>query len=279
MESQISIKIDYNSERKNPEDIFSAMALYISAQKKYGNLLADSLDFDVKYELVLSDIEKGSIKSILNSVANGLGQFINNQSMSLINDLICIDELDSTEKIESLIERQESKIKEECNKISPHLDKVKFAEIISDISSANQLLEKGEEVVISHKTSEYDNIYYLNTKMRVSVAPEEMLIKGEHIINTTKDYLDVIKPVNFGDSQWLVRSRTTGKQYLAFMEDKPWLNRYQTGKLPVITAKYCMIAIVKLDVFKTKRKTEIKRAEILKVVSIVSSDEVQNDLL
>ncbi|USR59931.1 hypothetical protein NFJ01_16920 [Lelliottia amnigena] len=115
--------------------------------------------------------------------------------------------------------------------------------------------------------------------MRVSVAPEEMLIKGEHIINTTKDYLDIIKPVNFGDSQWLVRSRTTGKQYLAFMEDKPWLNRYQTGKLPVITAKYCMIAIVKLDVFKTKRKTEIKRAEILKVVSIVSSDEVQNDLL
>lgn len=40
-----------------------------------------------------------------------------------------------------------------------------------------------------------------------------------------------------------------------------------------------MNAIVKLDVFKTKRKTEIKRAEILKVVSIVSSDEVQNDLL
>jgi hypothetical protein len=62
------------------------------------------------------------------------------------------------------------------------------------------------------------------------------------------------------------------------MEDKSWLNRYQTGKLPVITAKYCMIAIVKLDAFKTKRKTEIKRAEILKVVSVISSDEAQNDL-
>ena len=236
------------------------------------------MDLDVKYELILSDIEKGSIKSVLDSIANGLGQFINNQSMNLINDLINIDELDSTEKIENLIDLQESKIKEESNKISPHLDRVKFAEIISDISSANQLLEKGEEVVINHKTSGYDNIYYLNTKMRVSVAPEEMLIKGEHIINTTKDYLDIIKPVNFGDSQWLVRSRTTGKQYLAFMEDKSWLNRYQTGKLPVITAKYCMIAIVKLDAFKTKRKTEIKRAEILKVVSVISSDEAQNDL-
>ncbi|NTZ46387.1 hypothetical protein FCM30_11575 [Lelliottia aquatilis] len=107
MESQISIKIDYNSDRKNPEDIFSAMALYISAQKKYGNLLADSLDLDVKYELILSDIEKGSIKSVLNSIANGLGQFINVQSMRLINDLIDINELDSTEKIEELIEFQE----------------------------------------------------------------------------------------------------------------------------------------------------------------------------
>ncbi|WP_162382359.1 hypothetical protein [Citrobacter sp. NCU1] len=240
--------------------------------------MADSLDLDVKYELILSDIERGSIKSILNSIANGLGQFINNQSMSLINDLIDVDELDSTEKIEKLIESQESKITEEYNKISPHLDRIKFTEIISDISSANQLLEKGEEVVICHKTCEDDNVYYLNTKMRVSVAPEEMLIKGEHIINTTKDYLDIIKPVNFGDSQWLVRSRTTGKQYLAFMENKTWLNRYQTGKLPVITAKYCMIAIVKIEAYKTKRKTEIKRAEILKVISVISSDEAQNEL-
>ncbi|WP_255498351.1 hypothetical protein [Citrobacter sp. NCU1] len=39
MESQISIKIDYNSDRKNPEDIFSAMALYISAQKKIWKLI------------------------------------------------------------------------------------------------------------------------------------------------------------------------------------------------------------------------------------------------
>lgn len=278
MESQISIKIDYNSDRKNPEDIFSAMALYISAQKKYGNLLAYSLDLDVKYELILSDIEKGSIKSVLNSIANGLGQFINVQSMRLINDLIDINELDSTEKIEELIEFQESKIKEECNKISPHLDRVRFTEVISDISSANKLLEKGEKVVINHKTDSDDNIYYLNTGMRVSVDPEEMLIKGDHIINTTKDFLDIIKPVNFGDSQWLVRSRTTGKQYLAFMEDKTWLNLYQTGQLPVITAKYCMIAIIRIDAFKTKRKTEIKRAEILRVISVISSDEVQNEL-
>jgi hypothetical protein len=57
MESHISIKIDYNVDRRNPEDIFSAMALYISSQKKYGQLLAKALDLDVNYDLVLSDIE------------------------------------------------------------------------------------------------------------------------------------------------------------------------------------------------------------------------------
>lgn len=278
MESHISIKIDYNVDRRNPEDIFSAMALYISSQKKYGQLLAKALDLDVNYDLVLSDIERGSIKSVLGSIADGLGAFINNQSMNLINDLVEVDNLDSIDKIETLIGNQEVRIKEELNKISPHLDRVNFTEIVSDISTANKLLQKGEKVEISHRSSENENVYHLNTKMRLSVLPEEMIVKGEHIVNTTKDYLDIVKPVNFGDSQWLVRSRTTGKQYLAFMEDKTWLNKYQTGQLPVITAKYCMIAIIKVDAYKTKKKLDIKRAEIIKVIDIVSSEEVQNEL-
>ncbi|HGN9429166.1 TPA: hypothetical protein ACK11D_001720 [Citrobacter freundii] len=278
MESQISIKIDYNAERKRPEDIFTAMALYISAQKKYGNLLAKTLDLDINYDLVLSDIERGSIKSILGSIANGFGSFINRQSMNLVNDLIDLENLDSTDKIESLIDNQEIRIKNECNKISPHIDRVRFTEVVSDIATANQLLEKNETVEIGHKTGSDDNVYYLNTRMRLSVLPEEMKLKGEYIIHTVKDYLDIIKPVNFGDSQWLVRSRTTGKQYLAFMEDKPWLNKYQTGQFPVITAKHCMIAIVKIEAYKTKKKTEIKKATILSVEDIISSDEAQHEL-
>lgn len=252
---------------------------YISAQKKYGNLLAKSLDLDITYDLVLSDIERGSIKSILGSIANGLSVFINHQSMSLISDLVDVEHLDSTEKIESLIESQEIKIQKTHNKISPHLDRVKFTEVISDIASANQLLEKGEKVEIGHKTSDDNNVYYLNTNMRLSVLPEEMLIKGEHIISTSKDYLDIIKPVNFGDSQWLVRSRTTAKQYLAFMEDKDWLMKYQTGQIPAITARYCMIALIKIEAYKTKRKIDIKRANIVKVLDLISSDDIQNELL
>ena len=279
MDSQISIKIDYNANRKNPEDIFSAMSLYISAQKKYGNLLAKSLDLDIVYDLILSDIERGSIKSILGSLANGLGVFINNQSMNLIRDIVDVQNIDSVDKIESLITEQENKIQEEYNKIAPHLDRVIFTEVITDISTANRLLEKGETVEVGHKFNNEDNVYPLNTRMRVSVLPEEMIAKGEHINSTSKDYLDIIKPVNFGDSQWLVRSRTTGKQYLAFMEDKAWLNKYQTGQLPVITARHCMVAIIKIEAYKTKRKTEIKRANILKVEKLLSSDEVQNELL
>jgi hypothetical protein len=279
MDSQISIKIDYNANRKNPEDIFSAMSLYISAQKKYGNLLAKNLDLDIIYDLTLSDIERGSIKSVLGSLANGLGVFINNQSMNLIKDIIDIENLDSIDKIEELITEQEEKIQEEYNKIAPHLDREIFTEVITNISTANKLLEKGETVEVGHKFNNEENVSPLNTRLRVSVLPEEMVIKGEHISSTSKDYLDIIKPVNFGDSQWLVRSRTTGKQYLAFMEDKIWLNKYQTGQLPVITARHCMVAIIRIEAYKTKRKTEIKRANILKVKKLLSSDEVQNELL
>jgi hypothetical protein len=278
MDSFISIKIDYKHNRKNPEDIFKAMSLYISAQKKYGNLLAKSLDLNVDYELTLSDVEKGSIKSVLGSIAGGIGSFINKQSISLVSDLIDIESLDSPDKIESLIVSQENKLKDDAGVISPHLDRVIFTEIISEMSSANDLLEVDEIVEIGHTSNNQYQSEYLNTRMRVNISPDQMLSRGENIIITNKDYLDVIKPVNFGDLQWLVRSRTTGKQYLAFMGDKEWLGKYQSGLIPAITAKYCMIAFVKLNVYKVNKKSDIKRAEILHVIKIVSSDEVQNEL-
>ncbi|MFG6655755.1 hypothetical protein ACG0Z5_14965 [Scandinavium sp. M-37] len=278
MDSFISIKIDYKHNRKNPEDIFKAMSLYISAQKRYGNLLAKSLELNVNYELTLSDVERGSIKSVLGSIAGGVGSFINKQSINLVADLIDIESLDSPDKIESLIVSQENKIKEDTHVISPHLDRVIFTEIISEISAANDLLENDETVEIGHASNNQYESQYLNTRMRVHVSPEQMISSGENIISTNKDYLDVIKPVNFGDLQWLVRSRTTGKQYLAFMGDKRWLRKYQDGLIPAITAKYCMIALVKLNVYKARKKSDIKRAEILEVIKIVSSDEVQDEL-
>lgn len=278
MESAIIIKIDYNSKRIKPEDIFSAMSLYISAHKKYGQLLATGLGLEIKFEFALADIKEGSIKSVLDTISGGIGQFLNNRSMDLISDLIHIDKLENPDEVEELIVRQEERLKKESNCISPHLGRAEFAEIISELSTANGLLEKGESVDITHSSNGEEKTYPINTNLRIFVSPDEMIKKGVVTQNISKDYLDIIKPVNFGYSQWFVRSRTIGKPFNAFMEDKEWLKRYQDGQIPVITAKYCMIALIRYEILKTQKKLEIRRAEIIKVLDVVSSDEVQNEL-
>ncbi|MGO2204839.1 hypothetical protein, partial [Pseudomonas helleri] len=46
MDSELLVRVDYNVGRKDPAQIFEAMALYINAQRDFCQLLANSLDLD-----------------------------------------------------------------------------------------------------------------------------------------------------------------------------------------------------------------------------------------
>ncbi|AUY23585.1 hypothetical protein [Mixta calida] len=279
MESAVGIKIDYEKNRNNPEQIFSAMALYISAYKKYGNLIAKEVGSELNYNLCLQDIEKSSIKALLGSISNSFNSLITKQSNGLFEDLIDEEDILSPDQVDDLARKQESKMEKATGDISFYIDRVEFAKILQEISAANEMLYRDEKAEIETFGNSNNNIIRLNTRMRFFGDPETMFDEHKLISYRGRDSLDIIKPVNFGDSQWQVRSRTTHKTFMATIGDKQWLKLYQNGEIPIITAKYCMLVDMYCELDKKNKKTIIKKAIIIKVLKVIPSSEAQDALL
>ncbi|MCV5755300.1 hypothetical protein OFN51_41510, partial [Escherichia coli] len=69
------------------------------------------------------------------------------------------------------------------------------------------------------------------------------------------DEVKVIRPCNFGRSQWEVKSTITGDTYSANFDLKcDWLERYQSGKIPVVTAKHTLRIVVSYDKYIVDKK-------------------------
>ena len=279
MENPIGIKINFLKERDNPEQIFTAMAHYISAYKKYGELLAEATGYDFKHELILKDIKTGSIKAILSSISNGFSSFFEKQTSDFINDLIGEDEIISPKQVNDLAEKQEKRIEQENLNISPHINRISLAKILKELSAANEMLYPQEEAEIENITGMGSNVVRLNTSMRFLGDPDTMFDEYSPMQYRGKDCLDIIKPVNFGDAQWQVRSRTTHKTFMATIGHKDWLKKYQNGEIPIITAKHCMLVEIYYELDKKKKKAPIKKAIITKILKLIPSSEVQDALL
>ncbi|WP_434747231.1 hypothetical protein [Pantoea sp. Lu_F5_004] len=279
MENAVGIKIDYEKNRNNPEQIFSAMALYISAYKKYCNLIAKEAGSELNYNLCLKDIEKGSIKALLGSISSCFHSLITKQSNGLFEDLTDEDDIISPNQVDSLARKQENKMEKINGDISFYIDRVEFAKILQEISAANEMLYRDERAEIETFGNSGNNIILLNTKMRFFGDPETMFDEHNIMSYRGRDSLDIIKPVNFGDSQWQVRSRTTHKTFMATIGDKEWLKLYQNGEIPIITAKYCMLVDMYCELDKKNKKPIIKKALIIKVIKVIPSSEAQDALL
>jgi len=279
MENTVGIKIDYLKERENPEQIFIAMAHYISAYKEFGELLAEATGYNFKYELILKGIETGSIKAVLGSITNGFSSFLEKQSSEFLNDLIFTNEIISPEQVNDLAELQERRIEKENISISPYINRVSLAKILQELSAANEMLNPQEKAEIENIKAEGSNVININTNMRFLGDPETMFDEHNPMKYRGKDCLDIIKPVNFGDAQWQVRSRTTHKTFMATIGHKDWLKKYQSGDLPIITAKHCMLVEIYYELDNKHKKLPIKKAIITKVLKLIPSSEVQDALL
>ncbi|WP_409075042.1 hypothetical protein ACF2G4_14555 [Pantoea sp. C3] len=279
MENAVGIKIDYLKNRDNPEQVFSAMALYISAYKQYGQLIAQASNDNIEYELRLQDIEKGSIKALLGSIGNGFGSFITKMSSDLMNDLVEIEEIILPEQVDDLAKKQERRMEENTGNISFYINRVEFAKVLKNLSAANELLYKDEKAEIESINPNDNNIVHINTRMRFLGDPDTMFNIKNPMFYHGRDCLDIIKPVNFGDSQWQVRSRTTNRTFMASIMHKEWLRAYQNGEIPLITARYCMIAKIYYEVDQKNKKSPVKNALIVEVLKVVPSNEDQDALL
>lgn len=275
-DGNIRIKIWNNAQRHDAYEIFIAMGCYVNAMEQFHKLVLQSVYPDSDFRYTFSSVENGSFSSVLSRM------FINCKDMfekkidassdgELSDILIKKPEITDPKEIHQLAESMENRIAVLfcIEGYSPYIDPIKLAEILKLISDGNENLEEGERVdVIINE----NNVVPINTKFR-STVPASKMVLTKIIPYRGSDEVKVIRPCNFGRYQWELKSKLTKDTYKAhFHKDCDWLQLYQNGDIPVVTARHTLKIKVEYDKYMTGKSYEIKNA-------IIRSVKVEMDLV
>lgn len=285
MESELSIKLEYLKNRRNPPEIFEAMALYIDAYTDFGQLLTNSVGIQADFQFQLSDIEKSSILSKLSVISELLDKNFRNAAFLSGKRLFeKISETDKTEEeseVESIAADLEDTFASQLQHqiADPHIDRQNLAHILNKFSLANQKMIAGENVyVISGK--EFPEATAINIDWRFTGDPRQMF-KGTTESHEVKDNLYVPVTVNEGNSIWTFKSISTNKRFAGRIIHKDWLEKYQNGLIQPIGPKDVLEAELTYDIYtppKGRGKPQIRNAKIIRVIEIHRSSGHQYEL-
>ncbi|EGQ9884667.1 TPA: hypothetical protein NKQ43_005221 [Vibrio parahaemolyticus] len=281
-DGNIRIKIWNNPERHDAHEIFTAMGCYVNAMEQFNKLVLQSVYPDSDFRYTFSSVENGSFSSVLSrifvNVKDKFENLIDDGSDHELSDILIKNpEINDPKEVHLLAESIEERIADvfDIEGYSPYIDPVKLAEILKLISEGNENLEEGERVdVIINK----DNVVPINTKFRSKVPVSKMAVT-KVVPYRGPDEVKVIRPCNFGRYQWELKSKLTKDTYKAhFDKDCDWLNQYQNGEIPVVTARHTLKIKVEYDKHMTGKSYEIKNAIIKNVTvetDLVDGEQIQ----
>jgi len=281
-DGNIRIKIWNSPERRDAHEIFTAMGWYGNAMEQFNKLVLQSVYPDSDFRYTFSSVENGSFSSVLSrifvNVKDKFENLIDDGSDHELSDILIKNpEINDPKEVHLLAESIEERIADvfDIEGYSPYIDPVKLAEILKLISEGNENLEEGERVdVIINK----DNVVPINTKFRSKVPVSKMAVT-KVVPYRGPDEVKVIRPCNFGRYQWELKSKLTKDTYKAhFDKDCDWLNQYQNGEIPVVTARHTLKIKVEYDKHMTGKSYEIKNAIIKNVTvetDLVDGEQIQ----
>lgn len=287
MAQTFGIKIDYRTGRNNPEKIFEAMAMYISAYEDLIQLISNALGQKETFTFSLNDVEKGSLITYLNGFKEKSTNFIASKILDSVGettrDLSGIIDIQNENDIDKISTKIDGCLKEKFTGKSeivfPEVDKKALSKILKKLSDANQKIRKDETVGIILDDISKSKVD-VNTNMRFSANNDDLYVEGKIIKDGLTDRLFIVKPVNDGNSRWDCKSLHMKQRFEASMADKKWLERYQGGLITPIGPSDIMLAKLNFIIKSSKdnKASKIIHAEIIEVIDILKNrDELSNE--
>lgn len=285
MTPELSIKLEYLQNRKNPSEVFEAMALYINAYRDLGQLLTNSVGLKADFDFQLNGIEKGSILSKLSALPNKIDSMLENafysSGNSLFKELTTVSETSSEDQVEALAADLETTLSEKLDQkiADPYIDRRNLAHVLSSFSSANQKMQPGENVLFV-SGNDQEQPCSVNTAWRFTGKAKEMF-QGKTESHEHRDKLYVKVSVNEGHSVWSFRSLSIDRRFSARIVHKDWLERYQNGLVQAIGPKDVIEADISYEIYtppKGKGQPQIRNARIINVVDIQRNNGHQYEL-
>ncbi len=238
------IKIEFEKGSKNPSRVFKAMSGMIDGLAILDKELVYSIGTSVDPNLILEDIEVGSLRARIRTIVNSIdddalkeldwkkavGSFLVKGKQSILKHLEDKEGINSNEQINEIQSNLKKLAKE------TEVDKIPF---YTPIPSKILLESLSKMYLATSNLSTNDSAFFISSQGSVQI-PQGMYIPAQTIENLlTKEkrsyeremILRIKKPDYLGASMWDFHYNNRTIQVK--ITDSHWLNDFQTGKLDV----------------------------------------------
>lgn len=236
------IKIGFAESEGDPARVFHAMGSIIDNIVTIDKSLAGMIDENFTVELLLEDVEKGSLKAILRSVLQNvpddalseldvkkiIGHFLVKAKYKIIewcNETKKLSNIEQVRVLEGeLITLAEQTRLNHVLGYTP-LDTKYLLQQIGNLKRSMEFLEESDSIVFESFLGivEYDQGFEIDDDLI-----EEILTR-EQIASTGTRLVKVKKPDYLGKSRWVLRYM--GRSIEAKFEDESWLHDFQNKKV------------------------------------------------
>jgi len=232
------IYIDFTKGEGDPTRVFRTMTGLIESVQSIDQHLAQSLNISVNTNLVLEEIQSGSIKARLRSVIEDIpdealkkaeikpiiGHFLIKEKHKILQWCSNRDEIENREEVKKL-QHEILELAEEADLTHiPAYIPLNEEALLTDINSVQEsllYLEKTDSAkLISNKVEST-----FNKELNVSSEVVKEMITREIITSESIKILKVKKPDYLGTSKWSFKHE--GHTIEAKILDKEWLGQYQ----------------------------------------------------
>lgn len=282
LQSKFEIRLAFERNTVNPSRLFKSFADMIDGINNLDYLIAESVNTKVKSQIILDDIEKGSLigKFWNELVVSEDGQIDNSPDEKEIEEYI---EESRAESLNFLAEGKHTfqdleQLKEKISEIadSKNLpqsfnyaepDTLKLAEAINKINDSTDKLTDIESYELKSPNREVKDIK--TGGIKIDIEEVEKALTDNEIVNESEVFYLIKKPDFLGDTAWSFKHGTKSVSVKILHQD--WLENFLSGKIPVVPGDSLHVKIKQTLKYNKNGYLISEKTEIIEVIAVINN--------
>lgn len=271
----LEFHLEYNSNRKNPAEVFHAMGDFISAYQEMGQIIAQAVDSEMIFDVELQEVTHGCILAkLLLKVEEWT------RPDSLFRELT--GEMSQKEQVQHVTNNERDRLKNEMairgrsSHLDPYISDLDVALVAEKWSEGNKKLLPDEYLKVCNEGAKLAEVIPFDPNFRFTGNVKKMFssdrghFDGEEIV-------EVFKPCKKATSKSEVISTRTHKRYSAEITHKEWLDEYLNSEVRLGGSDYLRVH-AEYDVVVEKGEERIKNAKIKEIKEVITYRGTQNEI-
>lgn len=271
----LEFHLEYNSNRKNPAELFHAMGDFISAYQEMGQIIAQAVDSEMIFDVELQEVTHGCILAkLLLKVEEWT------RPDSLFRELT--GEMSQKGQVQHVTNNERDRLENEMAKrgrssrLDPYISDLDVALVAEKWSEGNKKLLPDEYLKVCNEGAQLAEVIPFDPNFRFTGNVKKMFSNDQGHFDG-EEIVEVFKPCKKVTSKWEVISTRTHKRYSAEISHKEWLDEYLNSEVRLGGSDYLRVH-AEYDVVIEKGEERIKNAKIKEIKEVITYRGTQNEI-